>query len=187
MAPTLTLEWDQRDLAFWKERRLDKALARALKKAGSNAIRGMKSASTRSVRQRKSFKVARVNKALTLTYPKGNRIDDLVWRMHVSSDPVPVASLPHRQTRRGVTVKINQGKRKLIKGAFVARMSSGHKGVFQRTSKKSLPIREAFTTRITDVFKDEGMIPAVQARAQRDFRGAFARLFAMELGKARGG
>jgi hypothetical protein len=149
---TLKLEWDQRDLKFFREKGLEKALERALKKAGSNAIRDMQAASTREVRRRKRFKIARVKKSLALTYPKGTKINSLVWRMDVRGTVVPVASMQYRQTKKGVSVAINQGRRKLIKGAFEARMKSGHVGIFTRAFRGAprLPIREAFTTKISD-------------------------------------
>lgn len=162
---------------------MEKALLRVLTRAGGEAIKAMRVASSRSVRQRKRFKVARVNAALPIFYPrKKGTIEDLAWTMKVQGKPVPVADFGPRQSRKGVTVGINAGKRVLIKGAFIARMKNGHVGVFQRAFRGAprTPIREAFTTRISDVFKDNGMVPAVQARTQTVFARAFERLMRME-------
>lgn len=47
--------------------------------------------------------------------------------------------------RGGIKVMVTRGKRKMIKGAFVARMESGHVGVFRRGEKgKRLPIEELY-------------------------------------------
>lgn len=179
----LDLKWDSRDLDFWRNRQTEKALVTALSKAGGDAIRAVKAASNRSVRQRKRFKVKKVNDALALTYPKGRKeISTLVWRMDVSGDPVRVAEVSHRQTKKGVSFSINK-RRSFIKSAFIATMRSGHTGVFMRVGKKRLPIDEVFTSRISDVFRDSGMIPAITAAGQRKFDSAFARVLKLELAR----
>jgi hypothetical protein len=50
-------------------------------------------------------------------------------RSTVSND-VPLVAYPHRQTRKGVSVEVNRGKRTLIKGAFVATMRTGTRASF---------------------------------------------------------
>ena len=182
--PTVTLKWNSNDLRKWRTSKLDRALLRAAARAGSDAIRALKTASSKAIRERKRFKVARVNNALPIFYPRSK--EDLVWRMDVSGKPVPLADFPYRQTKTGVIVQVNQGQRKLVRGAFVATMRSGHVGIFRRVNKARLPIKEAFTTRVSDVFNDPKVIPAVQARAQIVFRSSFERLLQMELEKLSG-
>lgn len=186
MAAVIEFEWDSRDLSVWRGGKVEKALANALAKAGGDAVRAMKVDSNRRVRQRKKMKVGAVNKALPLTFPKSKEIARLAWRMDVSGALVPVAAFPHRQVRKGVAVTINVGARKVIAHAFVATMKSGHKGVFLRAGKARLPIKEAFTTKVSDVFGDAGLIPAVQHRARDVFRASFERLLPIELGKLKG-
>ena len=148
-------------------RKLEKALA----KATTSAARALRAAATKNVRQRKRFKVSKLKKSLPL-----RRVNAQEWRMDVSGEPMPVAAFPHRQTAKGVSVAINQGQRKLIKSAFVATMKSGHRGVFRRVGKGRLPIEELFTTRVSDVFNDNGMLPFVLARTQDVFRSTLERL-----------
>lgn len=45
--------------------------------------------------------------------------------------PIPLIEYSARETSKGVTVSVLNG-RKLIKGAFIATLASGHKGVFVR-------------------------------------------------------
>ena len=146
----------------------------------------MRVESSRGVRAKKRMKVAAVNKALPLTFPGSKDISRLAWRMDVSGALVPVSAFPHRQTRKGVSVAINVGKRVLIRSAFVATLRSGHEGVFLRKGKARLPIKEAFTTRVSDVFNDGGFIMLVQSRTRTTFRTAFERLLPLELGKLHG-
>lgn len=182
----ITFQWDSKELAFWQSNAPEKAVARAASKAGNDALRAMRTAAGRSVRQRKKIKAGVVSKAFKLNYasPRSS-LESMEWSMDVTGAPMPLIAFPHSQTRRGVSVMVNAGSRKLVKGAFIATMKSGHEGVFVRTGKARLPIKELFSTRVTDVFKDEGMIPAVFARTQSVFTSAFQRLLNLELGKGK--
>jgi hypothetical protein len=205
MSTEITVEWDSRDLAelgvgaraAGYKTKLGiglYALERALGKAGSEAARAMKAESSRIIRSRKQMRVAAVNRALPLTFPTSKEITRLAWRMDVAGGVVPVAAYPHRQTKKGVSVQINKGTRRLIQHAFIATMKSGHLGVFMRDGRfgrnnnsKLERISEAYTTRVSDVFADAGMVPAVMDRTQKVFGRAFHRLMKAELTKRRGG
>lgn len=180
----IAFNWDISELAFWQNMGVDRALVQATRKAGSDALRFLRVDSSRRVRNRKRFKVAKVNKGLPLAFPRSSRtLDDLEWRMDISGETMPLAAFSYRQTRKGVTFSVNVAKRGFIKSAFVATMDSGHKGVFFRTGKARLPIDEAFTTKLSDVFKDEHFIPIVQTGAQAKFNEAFGRLIYVEIEK----
>lgn len=80
-----------------------------------------------------------------------------------SGRPIPLVQFGARQTSKGVTVNVLKG-RKLIAGAFIATMPSGHKGVYVReattvhkkmrsgskASWHALPIRELFGPSVPD-------------------------------------
>ncbi len=184
----VTFEYDSREVAVFTDRKIDKALKRALSKAGGDAIRAMRADGKRRVRGRKRMKAEYLaSKGLPLSFPRRNAdIDAMVWTMRVTGKQVPLGKYPARQTKKGVSVLVNKGQRKLIKGAFIAKMKSGHVGVFVREGKARLPIQHALSTRVSDVFQDRGMSPAVLARGQGVFSSSFSRLMPMELEKARG-
>jgi hypothetical protein len=175
--------WDSRDLQVWRGRQVDAALTRAVSKAGGDAVRFLRTGSSRLLRQRKRMRVKTVNAGLPLHYPKTKSLEAMEWRMDVSGAPIPVIDFPSRQTKRGVSVAINTGARALIKSAFIATMRSGHTGVFKRDGKARLPISELFSSKISDVVQDRGFIPFVQEGAQTVFSNSFDRLFKIELGK----
>lgn len=58
----------------------------------------------------------------------------------VRSKWIPLSELGARQTRAGVSVRLRGSYR----SAFMARMGSGHAGVFRRDGKARLPISELF-------------------------------------------
>lgn len=186
---TLILEWDSRELKRWSDdKRMTEALKSALQKSGNRALRDMKASSQKGVRGKKRLGVAKVNDSLRIVFPRGKQtIGSLEWRMNVSGKLVPLSNYPYRTTRRGVSVKVNTSEGyKLIRHAFVARMRSGHVGIFKRAfpGAPRLPIVEAkYSTKVSDVFKDHGMISGVYARAQRTFNRDFAKLLPMELEK----
>lgn len=190
--PTITAEWDRSLISVLRSPGLERALVRVTRAAGGDAIRAARVASSRRVRERKSIRVSRVSRALVLSYPRSARsLDDLVWIERVSSAMTPIAGLPKRQTRRGVNFSINKGKRSLIPGAFVQKMRSGHVGVFHRTGEKiglkggRRPFTELFSSRVIDVFRDDGMPATVLSRAQSVFAATFSRLLPLEIAKAK--
>lgn len=158
-------------------------IMRAALRAGSDAIRAGRAESVRKVRERRAMKAGAVRDAITLQYPTSGEGGALLWSINVSSAPARVADYPYRQTRQGVSVQIKTSGRSVIRGAFVATMRSGHKGVFLREGKARLPITEVFTTRVSDVFRDPGFVDGVLERTKAVFRSSYERNLAIVVGK----
>lgn len=184
MRVAVTAQWDQRQLSVLRDRGLERALTKAISWAGRDAIRAVRSAGSKGVRARKRMKAGRVNASLVLTFPRGAKhIDDMAWRMDVSGKPIPLVDFPNRQTKKGVSVAVNRGRRVLVLSAFRATMKSGHVGIFKRRDKKRLPIDELFSTRVSDVFLDGGFVPSLVERGQLVFGKTFDRVLPLELEK----
>jgi hypothetical protein len=145
---------------------------RAARLAGSSALRAMRAEASRQIRERKAIKVAAIGKAVTMVFPPAGQF---IWTLRASGAPMPVIAFSPRQTKKGVSVEINVGRRVLIRGAFIATMKSGHTGVFYRMGKKRLPISEAFTSRVSEVLSDAA--PLIAARGFEVFRSTFSRVF----------
>ncbi len=183
MSQLVNVTWDKRGIAALEPGPFKRAVARALKKAGSTALRDMRSEASKRIRQRKRLKASAIAKALKLRRPKGSDIASMSWAVDVSGQPVPLGAYPHRQTRKGVSVEVNRGKRTLVKDAFVATLKSGHESVFRRRGKARLPIQELLGSRPVDALLHEGEAQGVAERGQRSLSAGFARLLPMELGK----
>lgn len=183
MTVAISVKWDRSQIKKLEAGPLKAALVRALKKAGSTALRDMRSEASKRVRTRKRIKPRYITRALTIRRPKGSAIERMKWSVDVSGEPVPLTAYPHRQTKKGVSVEVNRGKRTLIKGAFVATMKSGHKGVFRRRGKARLPIDELRGSRPVDALLHKGEAEAVAARGGRSFSETFQRVLPMEIGK----
>ena len=177
--------WDRSQLAAVESSPLLSAAKRALRKAGATALRDMRSEASKRIRQRKRIKVSYIGKALTLRRARGSDIAGMEWSLDVSGQPVPLVAYPHRQTKKGVTVEVNRGKRTLVAGSFLSTMQSGHKGVFRRRGAARLPIDELRGSRPVDALLHKGESEAVAARGAKSFGDTFVRVLPLEIGKGK--
>ena len=181
------LKVDISKLVEWSAAK-DRVIKAAAQRAGIDAIRAMRAEATRHIRARKNMKVSAIRKRIALVKPSSR--EHLQWIVRASGESVPIGAfgglrqigVGRRKLRKrkdgvrrgGVMVEINKGAPKLIPGAFLATMKSGHKGVFRRERRKSrLPIKELFTTTVADAFRDS--IDAVAAKGKAVFTMAFRR------------
>lgn len=180
----LLLKLDSRALNPFRDGRIERAVARAAKKAGGDAIRKMRTGASRQVREQKRFKLKATRDGLPVSFPNGHNLADMEWTMKVSGAPSRVVDFPYRELKSGIKPSINRGKKGiLIRSAFEAKMKSGHVGIFVRRGDARLPIDELHTSRLSDVFKNKGF-PEKQLDNARDvFASAFDRLLPLELAK----
>jgi hypothetical protein len=183
MSVAIDVKWDRSQIAALQNGPLKGALKRTLRKAGATALRDMKSEAGKRIRSRKRIKARYITRALTLRRAKGGDIANMEWAVDVSGESVPLVAYPHRQTKKGVSVEVNRGKRTLIAGSFVAAMKSGHQGVFKRRGKARLPIDELRGSRPVDALLHKGEAAAVAARGGASFATTFTRVLPLEVGK----
>lgn len=186
----IQFEWNSDDLQPFSpdgKGAIYQATANALRMAGAGAIRAVRADAKRRIRSRKRIRAEYLStRALPLSYPhRRQEINAMVWKMGAWGKEVPLGKYPSRQTRRGVSIMVNRGQRKLIRGAFIARMKSGHVGVFMREGKSRLPIKHALSSRTSDVIQDKGMPEAVLERGVSVFERDFRRLLPLEIEKAK--
>lgn len=158
----------------------------ALRKAGTTAVRDMKSKASKRVREVKELKVRAVKRAIKVERPRGAKtLADMRWALHFRDIKVPLIDYKARPTKRGITVAVNKGKRTLVRSAFIARMPTGHRGVFQRKGRARLPIRELYGSRVVDVMLKTGEAKKILRHGRRTFVRTFDRLLPLELAKAK--
>lgn len=117
------------------------------------------------------FKAAAVRRSMRI-----NRAQFRALQVAIESSGkrLPLIDISARQTRKGVSVKIGN-TRQTITGAFIAKMPSGHKGVFvrrfrgQKVKRGRLPIDERFTIAISEAFGSKSVAPAMQRKASEVF------------------
>lgn len=160
-----------------------RAAKRALGKAAKTATRDMRSEGAKIVRDEKRVRARIIRKAI-----KERKFDATAFPMDIGVDinakPVSLLAYPTRQVRKGVTTAVNRGQgRTMIASAFIATMSSGHKGVFLRDTSARLPITEQLGSRPQDVLRKTGRAEKVQRRGVRVLGERFPPLFDIELEK----
>lgn len=141
-----------------------------LKKEAGIARRGMARALNRTMVTGRKLAIAEIQKDLLLkTAPFRKQLNivratpkNLVVKIRAKRASTPaIAYKGVRQNKRGVTVKYRKSKPRLLhKGAFIATVKSGHKGVFRRKGKKRFPIQEILGPNTIAIF--EQVVPAVE-------------------------
>jgi hypothetical protein len=200
MSVRVEVKWDKSQIAALQTGPLKAALRRALSKAGSTALRDMRSEAFKRIRARKRIKAKYITRALTMVRAKGGDIASLSWALKVSGDPVPLVAYPHRAVKGkrgrrrmgprspgGMLVEVNVGKQTLVRGAFAATMKSGHMGIFRRRGAARLPIHELLGSRPVDALLHQGEAEGVAERGGRSFAATFERVLPLEIGKGKGG
>jgi hypothetical protein len=184
MSVAVSVKWDKSGIAALEAGPMKGALRRALRKAGATAQRDMRSEASKRVRAMKRIKSSFVRRAITMRRSRGGDVSDFMVAVDVDGDPVPLTAYPNRQTKKGVSVEVNRGKRTLLKGAFKAKMRSGHVGIFRRQGKARLPIDELRGSRPVDALLHKGEAAAVAARGGKSFMDTLARVLPLEIAKA---
>ena len=115
----------------------------------------------------------------------------LTASVSAEGEKLPVVAFGARQTKRGVTVQIKRGARRLIRSAFLATLRSGHRGVFARGHysgrgfvrrtrrvrpypKPDLPITELFTVGVPQGFSNRLVLEALERKVREKFPALLA-------------
>lgn len=197
MSVRVEVKWDKSAIAALATGPMKGALRRALNKAGSTALRDMRSEATKRIRERKAISPKYIARALTLS-KHGGDIADLSWALNVSGKPIPLIAYPHKRVRAqrankkqgterlpgGLRVEVNRGKWTVLRGAFVATMKSGHEGIFRRKGLARLPIKELLGSRPVDALLHKGEADGVAARGGSSFAATFERVLPLEIAKS---
>lgn len=178
----IVFRWYSDGIEDFNTRRVQLAVVRAMKRAGSDAIRAVRAASKRGVRERVPLRAKYLaDKALPLTYASGTTLEALVWRVDVSGREVPLGEYPRRQVRKGVSVEVRRGHRTVIDSAFLAKGRAAREGVFLRPTARRYPMGHRLGPSASDSMAD-GQVPQIALdRGAAVMSSAFYRLLRMEL------
>jgi hypothetical protein len=182
----IKFQWNSGELAALTGRGVERAVVRALKKAGVDGLRALRAEAKRQVRSRVRIRARYLaDRGFPLFYPSGEALESLSWRMGVTKRPVPLGEYPRRQVKQGVSVEVQRGKRVILQGAFLARPQTGWEGVFRRKGKARYPMGHRLGPSVADSMAD-GQVPrSALNRGSAVLGAAFRRLLPLELGKVR--
>lgn len=155
-----------------------RAIIRGLNKTASN----VRVSASRAIRQRRSLSAKVVNDALAIRRANAQR---LISSIVVTGKPIPLRDYKARPTKRGVTVQVSKGSRKLIEHrgnrAFIVNKIGGH--VFAREGKGRLPIKKLFGPSLPSTFLQEQVRRAWTATALEAMPKRLAEEVRYELSK----
>lgn len=164
----------QKELKKFGRAGVDKANTRAM----NSAVRSGKTAAKRSIARQRFLSSKQAEAGLTLRFATVSRQEVAITgrgRMLPLTQLKTGLSNPKQQAL-GVKANTGTGKRTLIRGAFVARMPSGHVGVFVRTTVGGgpkrvprLPIQEQVLPSIAHTLTNEETVKQVTDR----YRGVY--------------
>ena len=101
------------------------------------------------------------------------RVRRLFTVLEVSGRPLPLIRFGARKASKGVSAA-PWGKRRIYNGTFIRKMPSGHRGVFKRTGKKRLPIKELWGPSIPKAFLHQDIQQGLKRVINDKWPGNFA-------------
>jgi len=107
----------------------------AIRLATNEALKGVRTDAVKFIDAKVSLKPTIIRKNFKLN---NMTLASMTASVDCRGDPLPLIHYGATSVVRGVKVRIfNNGPRDLVKHAFIATMSSGHRGVFWRTSRRA--------------------------------------------------
>ncbi len=157
-----------------------KAVARALNKTAEQA----RTEASRAVRDEGyGIKASAIKKSFSIQRATANT---LLVTLRATGAPIALINYGAKQIGSGVSVNVKTG-RKVLKHAFVAKMKSGHTGVFVRAGgrgSKRLPIKELLGPSIPTALGNDVVEKAIMAKIREKFPQILAHELAfLKLGK----
>ncbi len=149
----------------------------------NRAADGTKTDATRKIRETYNVQLKTLQPAF---YVRKATRDTLVAVVGASGRPLRLFGFSARQTKAGVSVSVRRGSRKTLRGAFIARMPSGHTGVFMRRGSKRLPIDEKYTVSVPGMLGAKQIEAALRAAAVSRFEKAMDQNVRYLVGRRRG-
>lgn len=148
----------------------------------NRTIRSARTEISREIRTVYNIKAADVSNAIAI---KQATKTDLTATLYVKGKSLALKLFSPRQTGTGVSIEIKRGNRKTLRSTFLAIMPSGHQGVFERKTKKRLPIKELFTIGLPQMFSSKVMSEKLIAFFKEKFPPEFIRtvIAFKEIGK----
>ena len=134
----------------------EKALVRTLNRTADKA----RVAGSRAVRETYNIKAEDLKKSIRTYKASRSRMEA---QLSITGKPVGLIAFAAKQTPKGVTYKILKAAgRKRLAHAFIAKMKTGHIGVFERSGSDRLPIEERKFITMPSVWQNRKIMAVIQ-------------------------
>jgi hypothetical protein len=159
----ISVKFDARAVAVKLFELRDQVIKQATATALNKVAKQVKTAAAKEIRAAgyKNFPAAIIKEGITIDRASAGRLKVVI---RCTGRPIPLILFSAKEVPGGISVNVKNG-RKVIRGAFIATMQSGHKGVFVREGKghkkiapgqwHGLPIKELFGPGIPSQFGNE--------------------------------
>ena len=171
----------QRMLSGLRSRAIRRAGVRALNRTASQARTAAAKDMAKEVGQAIGLSKGGLKKSIK--HVRANRWN-LRAKLVVTGRALPLIRFGARKVKQGVSAAA-WGKRKIYKGVFIAKMKSGRKGVFRRTSKDRLPIKELYGPSLPKEFRKKKLVDAMKKEIAITWPKNFQHEMNFELAKYR--
>lgn len=149
---------------------IPKGTERAMTSAINRGLTTMRQKSTEKVRESYHIKRKDLTDRSVMRMKKAN-FSNLSGSIRYSGAVIPLIKFnvkPTKPSKRPVTVSVlkkNTGER--LQNAFIARMPSGHTGVFERLTRERTPTKELYGPSIKHMLENEEVLSKIEADVQR--------------------
>ena len=181
-------------------RGLPDTVAKVASRAINDTLAGVKTDASAEIRAIVTLKKSAVDATFKVSKASVTNLSGL---FRSTGSPVPLIEYGARQVKAGVSVQVKRGTpRSTVIGAFIARMKSGHKGVFWREwhqairkpmnrnipygklpKKYRLPIAQRYGPRVPDILSNEPVMDSVMKKAEERMHKNIDRELNYELSK----
>jgi len=133
----------------------EKSLVRTLNRTADKA----RVAGSRAVRETYNIKAGDLRKSIRMYKASRSRMEA---QLSITGKPVGLIAFAAKQTIKGVAYKILKAAgRKRLPHAFIAKMKTGHIGVFERSGSDRLPIEERKFITMPSVWQNKKIMAVV--------------------------
>lgn len=145
-------------------------VSKAIVNAINRAAEGARTDAVKKARERYHVKAKDIRKTIEIeraTYENQAAIVRAEGSpLALSKFKITPSKPPQKRRKKPVIARVIRGEGGPIPGAFVARMKSGHIGVFKRAGKSRLPITQLFGPSVPQMLGYETVTAFVEERAQ---------------------
>jgi len=152
---------------------IENGAPKAINAALNRTIEGVRTDVTREVTRTYDIKARDVRAVMKI---KKSDIASLRASLSGAGNPIPLINFRVSPNKPGaqkagtaLRVSVKRSGGKVISGAFVAQMKSGHVGVFVRKDKKRLPVQELYGPAVPQMMGGDKVQQAVLAGAEDRF------------------
>lgn len=168
----------KKSLTDLQQKKVPTAAARALNKTIGN----VRTVASKAIREERALSAKVVRDALTVQRATRTK---LVASLTASGRPIPLRDYQARAGKRGVTVKVSPGKRKLVVvgGNKAFEIEKLGKHIFVREGNTRLPIKKLFGPSIPATFLKDKVVAAMAKAGAENWQKRFTEELQFELSK----